>query len=363
MLTFLWCMCAFSQVDERHYQYIPSPFHDDDDGVAGETVRLDPLPEQHKEQPKEEPKERERIDSNIRFNDLYGEVNIRPAWEEDDAFEYAELNTIIYLDDLIRTKEESGAILGLENMCTYVIKPCTRLIIYSEEKEVSKLQILIGRITGNIKKMMNGESFGFEMSQCVCGIKGTIFELEELGTESHAWLFTGSMEITSKKTGEVFVMEPGDSVSVGRDGVIRKGTFDIEEKAKEFGVSLDDINERNASADTSYISDALGVVNIIAWICSVLLFAVMIVIIIRVVSKNEMGCSGCIGIVIMIMLLGSFITAVGITVGKDFIVGKVEELIYPHSSPDVASVLHESDGTYKINPTLPTGIRLIGKTI
>ena len=32
----------------------------------------------------------ERVDSKIRFNDLYGEVSIRPNDEEDDAYEFAE---------------------------------------------------------------------------------------------------------------------------------------------------------------------------------------------------------------------------------------------------------------------------------
>ena len=71
--------------------------------------------------------EEKRVDSKIRFNDLYGEVSIRPDYEEDDAYEFAELDTIIYEEDRIRTKEESGAILGLEDMSTYVIKPDFRI--------------------------------------------------------------------------------------------------------------------------------------------------------------------------------------------------------------------------------------------
>lgn len=60
-------------------------------------------------------------DSHIRFNDLYGEVKIRCSLDDDDPYEFAEIETVIYEEDLIKTEEESGAILGLEDMSTYYI--------------------------------------------------------------------------------------------------------------------------------------------------------------------------------------------------------------------------------------------------
>lgn len=176
------------------------------------------------------------IDSFIRFNDFYGEVSIRCNHEEDDSYEMAEFDKPIFEDDRIQTKEESGAILGLEDMSTYVIHPESILIIHSEEEEVSKLEILRGVIVGNIKKMMEGKTIGPEMSQCVAGIKGTVFALEETGTESRAWLFTSKMEIRSKKTGKVIDLKPGQMSVVGEDGEIKVEEFDIDEKAREFGM-------------------------------------------------------------------------------------------------------------------------------
>ena len=123
----------------------------------------------------------DRVDSKIRFNDLYGEVSIRPDSEDDDAYEYAELDTIIYEDDRIRTKEDSGAILGLEDMSTYVIKPESTLIIHTEEGNVSKIEMLAGTMWGNIKKMSEGKSLEVEMNQCVCSINGTTFSAKTAG--------------------------------------------------------------------------------------------------------------------------------------------------------------------------------------
>ncbi len=120
---------------------------------------------------------KDKIDSNIRFNDLYGEVSIRPNDEDDDAYEYAEIDTIIYEDDRIRSKEDSGAILGLEDMSTYIVYPESIIIIHTEEANVSKIEMLIGTMWENIKKMAEGRSLEVEMSQCICGGQGTIFKV------------------------------------------------------------------------------------------------------------------------------------------------------------------------------------------
>ena len=120
---------------------------------------------------------KDKIDSHIRFNDLYGEVSIRPNDEDDDAYEYAEIDTVIYEDDRIKTEEDSGAILGLEDMSTYVIKPETILIIHNEENNVSKIEMIIGTMWENIKKMAEGKTLEIEMSQCIAGGEGTIFRV------------------------------------------------------------------------------------------------------------------------------------------------------------------------------------------
>jgi hypothetical protein len=80
-------------------------------------------------------------------------VSKRCNFDDDDAYEYAEIDNVIYEDDRIRTKEESGAILGLEDMTTYEMKPESILIIHTEENNTSKLEMVVGSIVGNIKKM------------------------------------------------------------------------------------------------------------------------------------------------------------------------------------------------------------------
>ena len=96
---------------------------------------------------------KDKIDSKIRFNDLYGEVKITHNADKYGPYEFAELDTVIYEDDLIKTEEDSGAILGLEDMSTYVIKPESILIIHTEENNVSKIEILVGTMWEILKRM------------------------------------------------------------------------------------------------------------------------------------------------------------------------------------------------------------------
>ena len=153
------------------------------------------------------------IDSHIRFNDLHGEVSIRPNWEDDDAYEYAEIETVIYECDRIRTKEESGAILGLENLSTYCIGPETELVIHTEEENISKIEMIIGCMWSNVKKMAEGKTLEIETSQIALGINGTIFACEETGKESKVWLFAGKVTATNKKTGKKTVLQPGQNIT------------------------------------------------------------------------------------------------------------------------------------------------------
>ena len=110
-----------------------------------------------------------RIDSHIRFNDWYGQVMYRCYHGDDDDFEFADWDAVIYECDLIKTWDDSACILGLEDMSTYVMKEDSRLVINTEEENISKFEILAGTMWSNIKKMSAGKSLEIEMGQCVAG--------------------------------------------------------------------------------------------------------------------------------------------------------------------------------------------------
>lgn len=210
-------------------------------------------------QPKPQPKQESdcncnpKIDSHIRFNDFYGEVKIRPDCEEDDSYELVDLDTQIWECDRIKTEEESGAILGLEDMSTYVIKPESILIIHTQEEKVSRIKMITGCIWGNIKKMMDGKTLDSEMSECVAGILGTIFALEESSQGSKVWVFAGNVEVTNKKTGKKTTLNAGQNITVkGKNNNIQ--SFNIEQGAKQFGIPMDHITNHYTNKPISKIN-------------------------------------------------------------------------------------------------------------
>ena len=197
------------------------------------------------------PENGRRIDSKIRFNDLYGEVSIRPNWEDDDAYEYAEFDTIIYECDRIRTKEESGAILGLSDMTPYHIGPESIVVIHTQDIHVSKIELIFGGLWANVKKMAQGKSIELEMSHCVSGIKGTIVAFEEKDGLSNVYLFAGAVEVKGKKTGKKVMLKAGQMSSTGSAGSISVKEFDIDKVAKRFGISKSEIENHYSNANNS----------------------------------------------------------------------------------------------------------------
>lgn len=193
------------------------------------------------------------IDTHIRFNDLYGEVSIRPGWKGDYAYEYATIDTPIYECSYIKTEEESGAILGLEDMSTYVIKPESILVVCSQEEKVSRLQMIMGCLWANVKKMMDGKTLDSEMSECIAGTVGTIFALEESSQGSKVWVFAGKMEVTNKKTGKKTELNAGQNITVkGKNNNIQ--SFNIEDGAKQFGIPMDHITNHYTNKPISKLS-------------------------------------------------------------------------------------------------------------
>ena len=191
----------------------------------------------------------DRIDSKIRFNDLCGEVKIRPDWLKDNAYEFAEFETIIYECDRIKTEEESEAVLGFENMSTYVVKPESIVIIHNKDGNVNKWELVLGAFWANIKRTLEGDSIEVEMSQGVAGIEGTIFACEEKDGASKFWLFAGRVSFTNKKTGKKTVLQPGQCITCkGSSSNVQ--SFNIEQGAKKFGIKMSDINNHYSNTNT-----------------------------------------------------------------------------------------------------------------
>lgn len=208
------------------------------------------------------------------LEDFYGGVHIGCDQLIPIEYEFAQLNNKLYNHDVIIVDEESEALLRFTDMNRYFLKAGTTVRLVEEPDESNftiKMRLLKGVMWGNIQNIMKNQAVGFEMAHCVAGIKGTIFALQETGTESRAWLFTSRMEVRSKKTGEVIDLKPGQQAVVGKDGEIHVSEFDIEEMAEEFGIPMEQIRERNGghtpldfSSIIFYVLLAVAAITLIA---------------------------------------------------------------------------------------------------
>lgn len=200
-------------------------------------------------------------DSGARFNDLYGEVSYRCNDDEDDGYEYAELDTVLHVNDRIRTREDSGAILQFINMRTFTMRPESIAVLLPREKN-SKVKLIAGQFWVDLKKALTDGVIDIEMSQAAASIKGTVLSFEETGDTSTVWLFTSSAEITSKTTGEVVTLQPGQKATVTANAPIAVEPFNIEELAAEFEIPMETIEadrQENGYLDTEGID---GIVDI-----------------------------------------------------------------------------------------------------
>ena len=185
-------------------------------------------------------------DSGIRFSDFNGEVTVRPEIDE-DAWDMAELDMILNVDDHVKTGEESTAILGLTDMTTFVMKPECEIILSSPPEKDNKIKLLAGKVWVNVKKMVKDGTLDVEMSQAVAGIKGTNITCSSTqdGSENRVRVLRGVARVLIKETKEEVDVKMGEELVIKTGGKTEKFEIDIkqiqelwEEETSRLGESI-----------------------------------------------------------------------------------------------------------------------------
>jgi hypothetical protein len=171
----------------------------------------------------------QKVDSGVRFSGLTGQVDIRPDCDE-DAWRGAGLKSIIYIDDHIRTGEDSRAMLSFADMTTFEMKPETEIIVDTPPQMDSKMSLVMGKLWTNVKKMFKDGTMEVQMSQAVAGIKGTVIVCEETGSASTLKVLEGKAYFRSKSTGEERFVNAGESVTATMSGLSSTRSIDIDEE-------------------------------------------------------------------------------------------------------------------------------------
>lgn len=219
------------------------------------------------------------IPSGIIFADLYGEVSVKHAGEDDSMYEFAEIGMVLYEGDVIRTRSQSGATLSFADLSTFVMKEESIIIldVANDDYQTKRLKLIAGKVLANVKKMVTDGTMDVEMSQGVSGIKGTVFVCEELDGTSTLKVLEGSVDWTPHNDVLTTNLLGTELISLSSDGEVVQTTFDITEELNTWpdsvkneitatllarGVDLDEGSEEGSSPLMIIVT--LGVIGSLA---------------------------------------------------------------------------------------------------
>ena len=202
-----------------------------------ELEEAEPEPAPSREPDTEVPKDEDGnyIDSGHRFNNLHGEVMIRRG-DDPIGWEYAQLDMVIYEGDRIRTEHNSGVEITLNDLTTFKMKPESEIIVDPTPEGENKLIMLAGKVWANVKQMVTEGTMDVEMSQAVAGIKGTIFVVEENGSESILKVIAGEVELRTN-TGDRLLVTGGAMATVKEGSPARVEPFSINDEENSWGLA------------------------------------------------------------------------------------------------------------------------------
>ncbi len=211
-----------------------------------------PFTQESSEEPEEteemqlEPSETVKLpDSNTRFSDMTGQVemlfptgydsNGEPIYDE-EAWQFAKLGAVLPEGTRIKTSERSSVVLSFADMTTFVMKPETEIMLSKPEAGPGPFKLLVGNLWVNWTHMIKTGYLPFEGSQAVAGIKGTTFVLEDDGTETTLKVIEGTVEFTSKVTGDSLTVKGGNMLSASKDGLSDIEEFDVDAEMEQWQV-------------------------------------------------------------------------------------------------------------------------------
>jgi len=157
------------------------------------------------------------VDSGARFSVISREVEIYPRANPDDR-RYATEKTVIHVDDVIVTGENSLAVISFADLSTLKVEAESAVLIPSSPPEVTKLQLVAGRLWMNVKKLIRGEPIEVRSNHCTLGVKGTTFECESTADHDDVLVIEGLVTVTHRYTREERSVGAGQRLRVVRSG-------------------------------------------------------------------------------------------------------------------------------------------------
>jgi hypothetical protein len=166
------------------------------------------------------------------FTSLSREVEI--SLDGGKSFIPAHPDTKLKPGMLVRTSEDSSAIIGFGDLSTFELKPESTILITTPPATDSKIKLVLGNIWINVKKMAKNGTMEVDMSQAVAGIKATTLVLHEDGKNSTLKVIDGTVAFTSKADKKTTLIATGETIAANKSGSQVKQTFDVAAETKSW---------------------------------------------------------------------------------------------------------------------------------
>lgn len=166
-------------------------------------------------------------DSMARFNSLTNRIEVNCNEDETD-WEPAYMSQVLYVGDHIKAFQDSSAILQLEDMNTYVLRPETEIVLETPPEKETKIGLVLGRLWCNTKKLLLEGTMEIETTQAVLGIKGTTLVVETDGSITTLKVIAGTVEFRSKTTYQTAMVTAGQQASADDFDLLPVTTFDVQ---------------------------------------------------------------------------------------------------------------------------------------
>jgi len=192
------------------------------------TVETTPTPAPTlKPTPTPGPTEEPCVEGYAQFSSLSGQVEVAHEGPVEKNWDLAKMNTVLCVDDYVKTAEDSTAIIGFADLTTFLLKPESEIVISVPPSHDSKIGLILGNIWVNVKKMAHNGTMEVDMSQAVAGIKGTTFVVGETGSTSTLKVMEGTVAFTAKATGQTVAVNAGQTAQADATGLSPVTSFDV----------------------------------------------------------------------------------------------------------------------------------------
>jgi len=150
------------------------------------------------------------VDCSARFNSLSGQIEVRHETNP-NGWQPANPDMVLFVNDHIRTRSESYAIVSYADLITFTIKKETEIVLNPLPGKSNKLKLVNGKIMACVKTM-DDATMEIDINNAVVSIKEGTFSLESTASASILKVIEGTVIFRSKTNGKSVLLGIGKMI-------------------------------------------------------------------------------------------------------------------------------------------------------